>query len=107
MTRMLVPPMRERMGDTRGCTGATMEDGTRYRANRRGQMHVEDAEHVRAMKRDPNVAGDIVEETFHAIDHRPGWRCSCGLTEYQPWTKVCPRCGAPAMTTEEATYVDA
>ena len=83
------------------------EDGTRYRANRRGQMHVEDAEHVRAMKRDPNVAGDIVEETFHAIDHRPGWRCSCGLAEYQPWTKVCPRCGAPAMTTEEATHVDA
>lgn len=96
MTRMLVPPLREKkggFGDLHGCTGATMEDGTVYRANRGGAFEVERADHVRAMQRDPNIAGDIVAETFHAVDHRPGVRCTCGLTEYWPWTKVCPRCG--------------
>ena len=94
MTRMLVPRLTEKHGDFRGVTGATMEDGTAYYANRRGQMEVERADHVAAMKRDPNIAGDIVAETFHAVDRRPGIFCSCGPTELWPWTKVCPRCGA-------------
>jgi hypothetical protein len=100
MTKMLVPPYSERMGDTRGCTGATMEDGTVYRANRRGQFDVERGDHVRAMLKDPNIAGDIVKETAACrVDFagRPGRFCSavCDPTEYQPWTKSCPRCGAP------------
>ena len=101
MTRMLVPPMQSRMGDTRGCTGATMEDGTMYRANRRGSFEVDNADHVRAMRRDPVIAGDIVAETFHAHDPRPGRYCTCSPTELYPWTKVCPRCGADT-TQEEA-----
>lgn len=103
MTRMLVPRLRERMGDLSGCTGATMEDGTRYRANRAGVMHVDDPSHVRAMRRDPQIAGDIVAETFHAHDPRPGRYCTCGLTEFWPWTRTCPRCGADLTVKDEAS----
>lgn len=100
MTRFLVPRLQERMGDFRGCTGATMEDGTRYRANRRGAFDVERADHARAIKRDPEIAGDIVAETFHA--HMPGARaCSCGPTRYYPFTKACPRCGGPTVEVDE------
>lgn len=95
MTRFLVPPLREKFGELRGCTGATMEDGTRYFAGRAGAFEVDRPDHARAIRNDPNIAGDIVAETFHAQDARPGWRCSCSVTELWAFTKVCPRCGAP------------
>jgi hypothetical protein len=102
MTEMLVPPIRDRKGlgsDLSGCIGAKMEDGTDYRANRAGVMQVDNPHHVRAMKRDPAIAGDIVERSFHTRTDaagRPGRYCTAGcITELQPWTHDCPRCGAP------------
>ena len=103
MTRMLVPPLRERKGrlsDLHGCTGATMWDGTVYRANRAGAFDCDDPGHVRDMRTDPAIAGDIVAETFHARTDRPGRYCDCGSTELWPWTRVCPRCGGPTHERE-------
>jgi len=98
MTRFIVPPLVNRKGmlsDLHGCTGFTMEDGTRYGTSRSGVIDVERLDHARAIRRDPNIAGDIVAESFHAHDPRPGRLCPCGPTEFWPWTKVCPRCGEP------------
>lgn len=109
MTRMLVPKLRDRKGmgsDLHGCTGATMEDGTRYLANRSGAFDVDRPDHVRAMRRDPNIAGDIVAETFHAQDSRPGRVCGCSPATYWAWTKSCPRCGAD-LTDEDKETSDA
>jgi len=103
MTRFAVPPLRDRKGvlsDLHGCTGATMEDGTVYRANRSGTFEVDNPSHARAIRRDPNIAGDIVAvgaAMRNDFGGRPGRYCTahCCVTEYQPWTKKCPGCGAP------------
>lgn len=91
MTRMLVDPMRSSsFGDTRGCTGATMEDGTVYRANKRGHMEVGNPEHVRAM-----VEGGIVVEQKFSGAAVPGVTCrGCGFAGF-PFhqSAPCPRCG--------------
>jgi hypothetical protein len=109
MTRFAVPTLRDRKGmlsDLHGCTGATMEDGTRYLANRAGVIEVENPAHARAIRRDPNIAGDIVQigaAVRRTSCGRPGRYCTahCCITEYQPWTKVCPGCGAPTAAPGE------
>ncbi len=97
MTKFLVPRLVDKKGmlsDLHGCTGFDMEDGSRYKANRRGQVEVDRPDHAMAIRRDPNIAGDIIAETFHAQDGRPGKHCTCSPAELWAWTKVCPRCGA-------------
>lgn len=93
MARVYTQPVRERFGDLRGITGATMEDGTVYRARRGGVMTVERADHIAAMKRDPRVAENIAVETFHAGPRTSGRVCPrCGFSGWS-WQMTCPRDG--------------
>jgi hypothetical protein len=99
MTRVFVPPFREHFGDTKGSTGATMEDGTVYRARRGGVMTVDDPGHVRAMRRDGRLA---IESMHDPHPERLGTVCSAPGCRFRgfPWQTECPRCGS-ALVKEE------
>lgn len=99
MARVFTRPVRERFGDFKGITGATMEDGTVYRARRGGVMTVENAEHIAAMKRDPRVADNIAVETFHAAPSL-GRHCpTCHFSAWE-WQMTCPKDGTPTERDE-------
>jgi hypothetical protein len=92
---MLVEPRKNRDGDLTGCTGATMEDGTVYRANRNGLMHVESDAHATAMVKNPLAPGHVVEQKFSGA-RVAGVTCgSCGFGGFV-WqaSAPCPRCGS-------------
>lgn len=99
MSRVFTRPVRERFGDTSGITGATMEDGTVYRARRGGVMTVDDASHIAAMKRDPRVADNIAVETFHASVSNGRHCVVCSFSAW-PWQATCPKCGNPTESDE-------
>lgn len=93
MSRVYTKPLKENFGDLRGITGATMEDGTVYRARRGGVMTVERADHIAAMKRDPRVSDNIAVETFHAAAGMSGRHCpTCSFSAW-PWQMTCPKDG--------------
>lgn len=99
MTKVFTPPVRERFGDTKGVTGATMEDGTVYRS-RQGVMTVDRADHIAAMKRDPRVAENIAVETFHGGPKVRGRHCpTCKFSAWD-WQMTCPRDGTPTKEDE-------
>ena len=98
MARVYTKPLHEKFGELRGITGATMEDGTVYKARRGGVMTVENPEHIAAMKRDPRVADNIAVETFHA--NVRGRHClSCGFSAWE-WQLTCPKDGTPTEKDE-------
>lgn len=99
MARVFTKPLTERFGDLRGITGATMEDGTVYRARRGGVMTVDDPSHVAAMKRDPRVADNIAVETFHAAPARGRYCPTCHFSAWA-WQVTCPRDGSPTKEDE-------
>jgi hypothetical protein len=102
MTKVYTQPFRESFGDTKGITGATMEDGTVYRARRGGVMTVDRSDHIAAMKRDPRVAENIAVETFHAQVEN-GRHCPvCDFSAW-PWQMECPRDGTPTEEDENVT----
>lgn len=94
MTRVFTQPFRERFRDTRGITGATMEDGTVYRARPGGVMTVDRDDHLAAMKRDPRVAENIAVETFHGPIMAGRYCPVCNFSAW-PWQAECPRDGTP------------
>ncbi len=94
MPRMLVEPRRERDGQLTGCTGVTLEDGTVYRANKRGHIEVENVAHAKAMVTNPLAPGHVAEQTFNGAA-LPGASCSqCGFGAFT-WqcSRPCPHCG--------------
>lgn len=94
MTRVYVAPVKERFGELRGITGATMEDGTVYRARRGGVMTVDRADHLAAMKRDPRNADLLAVESFVVRGDHPGRTCPvCAFNGWR-WQTHCPRDGA-------------
>lgn len=94
MPRMLVEPRRVRDGGLTGCTGATMEDGTVYRANRQGHMEVEDSAHARAMVKNPLAPGHVVEQKFSGAGIGGTVCQSCGFDGFHfHLSAPCPRCG--------------
>ena len=98
MARVYTKPLRESFGELRGITGATMEDGTVYKARRGGVMTVENPDHIAAMKRDPRVMDNIAVETFHAQVH--GRHCpTCEFSAW-PWQSECPKDGTPTKEDE-------
>ena len=107
MPRMLVEPRRTRDGDLTGCTGATMEDGRVFRANRNGLMHVDDPKAAKQMVNNPLAPGMVVEAKMHG-GGLPGATCAgCGFSgfRYQA-SRPCPKCGSErweGATTEEET----
>jgi hypothetical protein len=92
---MLVDPVRAqgagKHADLVGCTGATMEDGTVYRADR-GRMDVERDDHAKAMIK--NSDGFIVEEKFSGAGIAGATCTGCGFGAFK-WqcNAPCPRCG--------------
>jgi hypothetical protein len=100
MARVFTKPLRESFGELRGITGATMEDGTVYRARRGGVMTVENENHLRAMKsNDPRVTDNIAIETFHAQVEN-GRHCpTCSFSAW-PWQLECPKDGTPTEEDE-------
>lgn len=82
-------------GHPTGCTGATMEDGTVYRADRHGHMEVGDARHAAQMVSNPLAPGHVVEAKFHGAGVQ-GVTCGgCGFSGFR-WqaSAPCPRCGS-------------
>ena len=92
---MLVEPRRTKDGLPVGCTGVTMDtDGTIYRANRAGLMHVEREDHARQMVRNPLAPGHVVEQKFSGAGVRGAQCTSCGFGAFVWQTSApCPRCG--------------
>ncbi|HWB34547.1 MAG TPA: hypothetical protein VHA75_00830 [Rugosimonospora sp.] len=92
MRRVTVPP---------GCTGLDMADGTRYRADRNGQVQVADR-HADAIRTGWYGSAGVMAATNTTTlgTARTRW-CSCvpGRKAWNAWTYTCPRCGA--ATTEE------
>lgn len=94
MTRVFVDPLKVTgFGETRGHLGATMEDGTVYKAKRGGVMDVEDAGHIAAMKRD----GRVAVEGFAPKTSRAGRICTASGCTWRGWAwqTVCSSCGSP------------
>jgi hypothetical protein len=102
MTKMLVQAQRIRDTVPVGCTGATMEDGTVYRADRAGHMEVEDRGHVAAML--ANSDGFITEQKFSAL-RAAGTSCSrCGFNGFSfHLSAPCPRCGGTMEAEHQLT----
>jgi hypothetical protein len=99
MPKMLVDPLRTKGGgkyaDLVGCTGATMEDGRRFFANRRGHMDVDDVRTAQQMVDNPAAPGAVA---FHngGVPRSAGISCNtCGFDAY-PFARSapCSRCGA-------------
>jgi hypothetical protein len=99
VTRVYTKPLIEKFGELRGITGATMEDGTKYRARRGGVMTVDRADHIAAMKRDPRVMDNIAVETFHARVEN-GRHCTVCTFSAWPWQLTCPKDGHPTEEDE-------
>jgi hypothetical protein len=91
---MLVPPRRVRDGDLTGCTGATMEDGTVYNANRYGHMEVASEAHAKAMVKNPAAPGHVIEAKFSGAGLSGASCTTCGFGAFK-WqcSAPCPRCG--------------
>ncbi len=92
LTRVFVPPIKERFGELKGITGATMEDGTVYRSRRGGVMNVDRQDHIDAMKRDPRVAEFIAVEGFNVKGHAGAVCPQCGFAAWR-WQDRCPKDG--------------
>jgi len=102
MAKVYTKPLRESFGELRGITGATMEDGTVYKARRGGVMTVENVEHIAAMKRDPRVMDNIAVETFH-VPPAPGRHCpTCQFSAWD-WQMICPKDGTPTEEDEHGS----
>ncbi len=99
MGRIFTPPVVEKFHEPRGITGATMEDGTVYRS-RHGVMHVDDANHLAAMKRDPRVADNIAQESFAPRRKLDGRWCGACHKSLWSWQNECPKCGAETQEAE-------
>jgi hypothetical protein len=91
---MLVEPRKIKDGGLTGCTGATMEDGTVYRANRAGHIEVEREDHARAMVKNPMAPGHVIEAKFSGAGVAGATCQSCGFSGFLWQTSApCPRCG--------------
>ena len=84
-----------------GCRALKMEDGTRYVAGRTGgRVEVADG-HAAAIDRlsGNGDAGLVGRAGFHefASGRKAGrWCTNCQPARlWQPWSALCPRCGAP------------
>jgi hypothetical protein len=99
MARVYTKPLRERFGELRGITGATMEDGTKYRARPGGVMTVDNADHIAAMKRDPRVMDNIAVETFNGAGVKGRHCLVCNFSAW-PWQTQCPKDGTPTEEDE-------
>lgn len=86
-----------------GCYGLDMQDGTRYTANRDGQVLVRD-QHAAAIRKGwYGQSGVMVASEEHRIGTRITRVCTtCHPTRrWNAWNTSCPRCGA--VTTLEET----
>ncbi len=103
MRHMLVEPQRDRDGHPTGCTGLTMEDGTVYRASKKGHLEVED-HHFKSIIENPLAPGHVVEAKFHGAG-TPGADCGvCGFAGFTfQASRPCPRCGADQWETREVS----
>ena len=91
--------MSERFTMAPGCTGVTMEDGTRYTCKPGGSIEVERPDHVAAIRRSRNYTlghmGRGGVRVGFAGSPLPDNLCpACGHNMW-PWSRVCGRCGAP------------
>jgi len=96
MPKVYTRPIREKFGELRGITGATMEDGTVYRSGRSGAMTVERSDHILAMKRDPRVADNIVVENFVPRIEGGRYCPKCSFSAWS-WQLKCPRDGSKTL----------
>lgn len=74
-----------------------MQDGTKYKADRNGQVRVAER-HASAIKRGwYGQAGVMVATEQAVIATKTTQWCNCtpGGRAWQAWTTTCPRCGAP------------
>ena len=93
MTKVLVPPVRERHGELVGCTGFTMEDGRVFRANRRGHVEVPDLRTAQQAVSNPLAPGGVAIYTG-GVPRTASATCgTCGFNGY-PFHRSapCPRC---------------
>lgn len=85
MTRTITLP--------RGCTGLNLADGTEYKADRFGRVHVDRDDHQRQILRNPQMRYyDAVDGGVWRIRGSEGWICACSFSAW-PWQTECPRCG--------------
>lgn len=79
----------------KGCMGFTMEDGTRYNADRRGHIKVDNPEHAYHVERNSRIAGGHIATATQPLDPRIAstWCKDCKFTGWG-WQKNCPKCGA-------------
>lgn len=76
-----------------GCTGLTMEDGTRYDAGRDGRIVVDNPAHRRAIERAAREGGGHIHQVVMTSPRGIGSRvCACAFVGYL-WQHTCPRCG--------------
>ena len=85
-----------------GCYGITTADGTKYDANRTGQIEVQDR-HVRDIRKQYGTAGIITASEQTVMGTKSTRVCvSCTPTRrWQAWTTVCPRCEAETIIEEQ------
>ncbi len=88
MTRLRVDP--------RKVQAVEMRDGTKYKVGRNGSVLIDHPKHERELLRH----GAPEEGETGWLSPRLGYMevacksCDCGFNAW-PWTKWCPRCGAP------------
>lgn len=84
-----------------GCMGLSMDDGTRYDADRNGRALVSDA-HARDISRSWAGGAGLVTPAnrTHLATRATRWCTMCAPARaWQAWSVTCPRCGA-ATTSE-------
>ena len=77
----------------RGGSGLNLADGTEYKADCHGRVHVDRSDHARQILRNPQMRYyDAIDGGVWRIHGGDGWTCSCGFSAW-PWQHECPRCG--------------
>jgi len=86
--------MARRINMPPGCYGLEMQDGTKYNANRDGQVLVADR-HTDAIKRQYGPTGLLASDESHTLGTKTFRVCpKHPLTRWQAWSESCPKCGS-------------
>ena len=78
-----------------GCGGLKLEDGTKYKAPKRGGVVDVEPEHARAIRRQYGPLGIMTGGMTFSFGTKRGRFCAaCGRT-WNAWNSRCPKCDLP------------
>jgi hypothetical protein len=80
----------------KGCYGLTMEDGTKYNADRSGRIKdVTNANHQYHIERNSSIGGGHIHRSTGNMPSKNSASMYCRGCKFvgYGWQKVCPKCG--------------